>query len=74
MRHTPVLVFGAGATKDCGGPLTNEILPEAFNVANFPEQQDSLMLLRRFLDDNFLTDSSKLADFLQNPYVARNGR
>ena len=25
-----VFVFGAGATKECGGPLTNEILPSAF--------------------------------------------
>src|SRR6187402_3336270 len=26
-----VFVFGAGATKECGGPLTNEILPVAFS-------------------------------------------
>lgn len=25
-----VVVFGAGATKACGGPLTNEILPDAY--------------------------------------------
>lgn len=25
-----IVVLGAGATKACGGPLTNEILPWAF--------------------------------------------
>ena len=28
-----VVVFGAGATKACGGPLTNEILPHAYDPA-----------------------------------------
>jgi hypothetical protein len=26
----PVVIFGAGATKACGGPMTDEILPHAF--------------------------------------------
>jgi hypothetical protein len=69
MRHTPVLVFGAGATKDCGGPLTNEILPEAFNVANFLEQQASLKLLREFLDDNFLKPRMNQEDYPALPLL-----
>ena len=27
-----IFIFGAGATKACGGPLTNEILPGAFTA------------------------------------------
>ena len=27
MARHPVIILGAGATKACGGPLTNEILP-----------------------------------------------
>ncbi len=35
-----VFVFGAGATKACGGPLTNEILPEAFDAWDeFPDME-----------------------------------
>ena len=32
LSKPPVFVFGAGATKACGGPLTAEILPDAFNT------------------------------------------
>ena len=32
MRTETVLIFGAGATKACGGPLTNEILPRTFEL------------------------------------------
>ena len=28
----PVFIFGAGATKACGGPLTSDILPDAFTI------------------------------------------
>jgi hypothetical protein len=55
MRDTTVIVFGAGATKDCGGPLTNEILHDA--LASDPtliQQQDAIALLRQFFDDRFL--------------------
>jgi hypothetical protein len=27
MAEKPIIILGAGATKACGGPLTNEILP-----------------------------------------------
>jgi len=30
-QHNPVFIFGAGASKACGGPLTDEILFEAFH-------------------------------------------
>ncbi len=54
MRDTPVIIFGAGATKDCGGPLTNEILPEALaSNVTYTMQQDALTLLQAFLNENF---------------------
>jgi hypothetical protein len=54
MRDIPVIVFGAGATKDCGGPLTNEILPEAFKAGpSLPEKDQAIALLREFLDSSF---------------------
>lgn len=50
-----VLIFGAGATKACGGPLTNEILPQAFQpqirAAIAREGYDDL--LEHFLIENF---------------------
>jgi hypothetical protein len=55
MRDATVIVFGAGATKDCGGPLTNEILPEAIaSQFNLALQKDSIDLLKKFLDDCFM--------------------
>jgi hypothetical protein len=54
VRDTPVIVFGAGATKACGGPLTNEILREAFKAGpTLLPQQEAIQLLRTFLDENF---------------------
>jgi hypothetical protein len=43
----------AGATKACGGPLTNEILPQAFEptVRKQIEQEYYIDLLDRFLID-----------------------
>ncbi|HTY68580.1 MAG TPA: SIR2 family protein [Alphaproteobacteria bacterium] len=49
-----VLVLGAGATKACGGPLTNEILPHAFMLLpEYREQQINLGLTEKFLTDHF---------------------
>src|SRR5690242_3006725 len=31
MEEIPVFIFGAGASKACGGPLTDEILSDAFS-------------------------------------------
>jgi hypothetical protein len=48
-----VVILGAGATKACKGPLTNEILPEVFlNKADFPNAA-SLTQLEQFLQQNF---------------------
>jgi len=49
----PVLVLGAGATKACRGPLTNEILPEADKAASEIEREGYVALLDRFLEDVF---------------------
>jgi hypothetical protein len=54
MRDRTVLVFGAGATKDCGGALTKEILPQAFAADPAADhQQKHIQLLAQFLDDMF---------------------
>jgi hypothetical protein len=53
MTEQTVVVLGAGATKACGGPLTNDILPEAFRErANFPFP-NALTELDQFLIDQF---------------------
>jgi hypothetical protein len=31
MEEKPIIILGAGATKACGGPLTDDILPAALN-------------------------------------------
>lgn len=49
--NAPVIILGAGATKECGGPLTNEILPSAFSVLGISE--DSLRELAEFLKEHF---------------------
>ena len=53
MITNPVLIFGAGATKACGGPLTNEILPYAFREGDAIERERYLELVGRFLTENF---------------------
>jgi hypothetical protein len=53
MAENVVVIFGAGATKACGGPLTNEILPEVFRLKEQLEREDYLAHLERFLVDNF---------------------
>jgi hypothetical protein len=47
----PVVIFGAGATKACGGPLTNEIPPQAFEptVRSEIAREGYDDLLERFL-------------------------
>jgi hypothetical protein len=49
----PVLILGAGATKACNGPLTNEILLEAERAVPAIEREGYLALLDRFLEDVF---------------------
>src|SRR6266849_3552309 len=50
-----IVIFGAGATKACGGPLTNEILPQAFEptVRSEIRREGYDDLLERFLTQNF---------------------
>ena len=56
MPDETVVVLGAGATKACGGPLTNEILPWAFEHQNEIEREGYLDLVRRFIVDLFEVD------------------
>lgn len=49
----PVIIFGAGATKACGGPLTAEILPDAFRMRTEIEREGYLELVDEFLSRVF---------------------
>lgn len=70
MRDTPVIIFGAGATKDCGGPLTSEILHEAFQASPTQALQwDAIQLLKRFLDDNFKLARAGIEDYPSLPLL-----
>lgn len=53
MVGNTVVIFGAGATKACGGPLTNEILPEVFELRQDLEREGYLARLEEFLVENF---------------------
>jgi hypothetical protein len=48
-----VIFLGAGATKSCQGPLTDEILPGMHQLASHPDWPGSLSLLKEFLEDQF---------------------
>src|SRR5690242_13561938 len=49
----PVLILGAGATKACNGPLTNEVLLEAEQAVTAIEREGYLSLIDEFLQDVF---------------------
>jgi hypothetical protein len=49
----PVLILGAGATRACNGPLTNEVLLEADKAVTDIEREGYLALLDRFLEEVF---------------------
>lgn len=55
MTSKTVVIFGAGATKACGGPLTDEILPQAFDpgVRSVIERESYIYLLDEFLIEIF---------------------
>ena len=61
MAEKPVIVLGAGATKACGGPLTDEILPAALRgemahddlVTRVEDREQLLNITTRFLCDCF---------------------
>jgi len=48
-----VVIFGAGATKACGGPLTSEILPLAFRNRQSIANEGFIEVLDKFLVQNF---------------------
>jgi hypothetical protein len=58
----PVVIFGAGATKACGGPMTDEILPHAFGSFRGKKRPPSYTR-ETFFDDveRFLRDEFHLA-------------
>jgi hypothetical protein len=53
MPQGPVLVLGAGATRACNGPLTNEILFLADQASSNIEREGYVALLDCFLEDVF---------------------
>lgn len=61
MQERPIIILGAGATKACGGPLTDDILPAALNgemahddMTTLVEDREELLhLTREFLADCF---------------------
>jgi len=71
MAAKTVVLFGAGATKACGGPLTNEILPQAFEptVINDIRREGFTELLDQFLIENFHL-SPQQADRAESDYPA----
>src|ERR1017187_4109102 len=48
-----VVFLGAGATKACGGPLTNEILPAILADTPASDPAGRLPRLHQFLQDQF---------------------
>ena len=64
MNTDTIVVFGAGATKACGGPLTAEILPQAFvpNVRKAIQRQDYMKLLDDFLGTKDLKATSRRSE------------
>lgn len=53
MDSKTVVIFGAGATKACGGPLTNEIIAKGFDNEYAIDREDFLGTLNEFIGDNF---------------------
>lgn len=67
MVTKPVIILGAGATKACGGPLTDEILPAALNgqiaddlrAVNVDDREDLLSLTWRFMTECFYVPQTR---------------
>jgi hypothetical protein len=56
MQENPVFIFGAGASKACGGPLTDEILYDAFcndTLCSTLDRLNEIELVRRCLTEHF---------------------
>jgi hypothetical protein len=58
-----VIFLGAGATKACGGPLTNEILPTILGNSPTYDPAGRLPTLHRFLEEQFHISPSSPRDF-----------
>ena len=59
MDEKPIIILGAGATKACGGPLTEDILPAALNGEMAHDDQTTLVEDREellYLTGEFLHD------------------
>lgn len=59
VTEKPVVILGAGSTKACGGPLTDEILPAALNGKMAHDDQKTLVEDREellSLSSEFLAD------------------
>ena len=54
-----VYVLGAGASKACGGPLTAELLPQAFRHRAKIDQDGRIAMVEGFLRDFFAMDFSQ---------------
>jgi hypothetical protein len=51
MEENVVLIFGAGATRASGRPLTNQILPEAFrDISDRPSLQTTACSVSQMID------------------------
>jgi hypothetical protein len=67
-----VIVFGAGATKACGGPLTLELLPRALDLRETLEREGEgqLAMIEAFLHEHFhLPASPSQQDFPDLPLL-----
>jgi hypothetical protein len=59
---SPVIILGAGATKACDGPLTNEILYEAFtpDVIKEIQREDFIWSIESFLVEGFHVPADRM--------------
>ena len=63
MSQGPVFIFGAGASRPYGGPLTNEILFRAFSerVVPLDERKEQIQTFRECLMEHFHVPNDGLA-------------
>lgn len=70
MPEKPIIILGAGATKACGGPLTDEILPAALNGqieqdnphTLVEDREELLALSGQFLNECFNVPTGRPVD------------
>lgn len=64
-REHTVVFLGAGATAACGGPLTNQILPQAFELLRTDPTYDREVFsqaVKAFLEENFHLSANGRSD------------